>query len=99
MVLKNEDEFFYLFGTLHQKLSNNTIVAIIHVFNQVGIILRYHGDLRHTQAWNLYEFLKVHFWWSTMRAGLEKVLQQCENCEMFSLALEPPKSVIFITVE
>ena len=99
MVLKHEDEFANVHGTLHRKLTEGNTAAYVPVSQRVDTILRYHRDLGHTRARNLYEFLKVRCWWSSMRADIEEVLRQCEICEKFASTHAPPKSVIPVTVK
>lgn len=48
MVLKYEDEFLIMFGTLHCKLSDNNTAAYVAVLQQCDTILYYHQDISHT---------------------------------------------------
>lgn len=60
MVLKNKYYFINLIDTLHCKLADNSTAIYIPILKQVGTIICYHTDLCHTQAFNLYKFLKVN---------------------------------------
>lgn len=48
MLLKHEDEFLNIFGTLHWKLTGNNTAASVPVSQRVEIILLYHWDIDHT---------------------------------------------------
>lgn len=94
-----EDKFTNIHSTPHRKLANINTATFVPISQRVDTTLQYHRDLGHTRGQNLYGFLKVRCWWSSMRTNIEEVLQKCKICEKFSSTHAPPKSVIPVTVK
>lgn len=59
MTAKLNDDLIDLFGSLFWKYSDNKAAAIVPALHKFNNILRYPWDLGHTQARNVYDFLKV----------------------------------------
>ena len=98
MVIKNKHLFANVHGVLHRKMTDGTSVSYVPVSQRVDTVLRYHWDLGHTRAHNLFEFLKLKYWWPSLYRDVFELVEQCEICKKFTKTKSLPKLVLPITV-